>query len=310
MKMLAEDTVGSEVLLEREPDHVNLRNDAARLYLALGQPARALAHFERVSTLQPANAAAAVQCGHRARGAATRRRCRSALSGRVAPRRELLAGAQQSRGVVAAKRPARRGRPAFERAVATDPRNADARANLGLMLIAAAQPDAGLAQIRQALDDQAGAAGGADCRTPGYSRRMPNRERRRPADALALASTNQRRRAGSRRRARSARREPCGTQATSTPPYRSRARPSRPRPPLVPNSAARSWSGSRSTAAAALTSCRASWCQAPIRTSSRSPGWCLAPSGLRRPGLVGAWHRSGLGDSDAAQKVSCIPNFM
>src|SRR5262249_48580560 len=57
-KMATEDAVGSEVLIAREPDYVNLRNDAALIYMELGQPAKALEHFAAVTKLQPSNAAA------------------------------------------------------------------------------------------------------------------------------------------------------------------------------------------------------------------------------------------------------------
>jgi tetratricopeptide (TPR) repeat protein len=58
LKMTAEDAVGSEVLIEREPNHVNLRNDAALIYQELGQPERALVHFSAVARLQPLSPAA------------------------------------------------------------------------------------------------------------------------------------------------------------------------------------------------------------------------------------------------------------
>jgi tetratricopeptide (TPR) repeat protein len=57
-KMTEEDAVGSEVLIERQPDHVNLRNDAAIIYQELGRPDRALAHFSVVTRLEPRSAAA------------------------------------------------------------------------------------------------------------------------------------------------------------------------------------------------------------------------------------------------------------
>jgi tetratricopeptide (TPR) repeat protein len=57
-KMATEDAVGSEVLIAREPNYVNLRNDAALIYMELGQPAKALEHFAAVTKLQPSSAAA------------------------------------------------------------------------------------------------------------------------------------------------------------------------------------------------------------------------------------------------------------
>lgn len=57
-KMTEEDAIGSELLIEREPDHINLRNDAALIYQELGRPDRALAHFSVVTRLQPQSPAA------------------------------------------------------------------------------------------------------------------------------------------------------------------------------------------------------------------------------------------------------------
>ena len=57
-KMTAEDAIGSEVLIARQPNYVNLRNDAAAIYQELGQPDRALVHFGAVSRLEPRSPAA------------------------------------------------------------------------------------------------------------------------------------------------------------------------------------------------------------------------------------------------------------
>lgn len=57
-KMAAEDTIGCEALIAREPEHTDLRNDAALLYMELNQPARALAHFQVVSRLKPGSSTA------------------------------------------------------------------------------------------------------------------------------------------------------------------------------------------------------------------------------------------------------------
>ncbi|HWW87595.1 MAG TPA: tetratricopeptide repeat protein, partial [Vicinamibacterales bacterium] len=57
-KTTEEDAIGSEVLIAREPNHVNLRNDAALIYQELGQPERALTHFSAVARLEPRSPAA------------------------------------------------------------------------------------------------------------------------------------------------------------------------------------------------------------------------------------------------------------
>lgn len=186
LKMMAEDTVGTEVLLEREPDHINLRNDAAQLYLALGQPARALAHFEHVRTLQPGNAAAAFNAGTalealgRFNDAQVCYQEALRLDADYSPAHNNIGALLLRAGRVGD------ARAAFERAVAADEGNADAHANLGLTMIAGAQPEDGLIQVRRALEQKPELLRGL----------MPHawllaahtdRRVRRTAEALALA---------------------------------------------------------------------------------------------------------------------------
>jgi tetratricopeptide (TPR) repeat protein len=185
LKMMAEDTIGSEVLLEREPDHINLRNDAAQLYLALGQPARALAHFERVRSLQPVasaafNTATALEAMGRATDAESRYQEALRLDANYSPAHNTLGALWLRAGRIADSS------AAFERAIAADANNADARANLGLAKIAGARPDQGLLHLRRAVEQKPELLGGL----------MPHawllaahhdRHVRRPLDALALA---------------------------------------------------------------------------------------------------------------------------
>jgi tetratricopeptide (TPR) repeat protein len=62
-KMTSEDAVGAELLIGREPNHINLRNDAALIYQELGQPERALVHFAAVARLDPQSPAAHYNVG-------------------------------------------------------------------------------------------------------------------------------------------------------------------------------------------------------------------------------------------------------
>jgi tetratricopeptide (TPR) repeat protein/mono/diheme cytochrome c family protein len=57
-KVLEEDLVGYEMLLRGEPGSVALHDDAALLYLALGRPDRAVAHFGASAALKPDSAPA------------------------------------------------------------------------------------------------------------------------------------------------------------------------------------------------------------------------------------------------------------
>jgi tetratricopeptide (TPR) repeat protein len=62
-KMAEEDAVGAEVLIAREPAHIDLRNDAAMIYRELGRPDRALVHFAAVAALAPRSPAAHYNAG-------------------------------------------------------------------------------------------------------------------------------------------------------------------------------------------------------------------------------------------------------
>jgi Flp pilus assembly protein TadD len=62
-KVLAEDLVGYERVLESEPDSVALHDDVAQLYLELGRPNEASAHFAASARLSPQSAAAHFNLG-------------------------------------------------------------------------------------------------------------------------------------------------------------------------------------------------------------------------------------------------------
>jgi tetratricopeptide (TPR) repeat protein len=62
-KMTEEDASGMEILIAREPDYVNLRNDAALIYRELGRFDRALTHFSAVARLEPGSSAAQYNVG-------------------------------------------------------------------------------------------------------------------------------------------------------------------------------------------------------------------------------------------------------
>jgi tetratricopeptide (TPR) repeat protein/mono/diheme cytochrome c family protein len=150
-KMLQEDAIGSEVLLEREPGHLHLQNDAARIYLALGQPARALAHFEAARQLDPTSPAAwfnegtALEALARPTDAAAAYRQALQRNPSYSPALNNVGALLLRDGRLA------EARAVFERAIAADSLNADAHANLGLSMIAAGEPDAGLTHTHRAI---------------------------------------------------------------------------------------------------------------------------------------------------------------
>jgi tetratricopeptide (TPR) repeat protein len=62
-KVLAEDVLGYEREIDRDPANAALHDDAAVLYLELGNPAKAVEHFAISARLQPASAAAHLNLG-------------------------------------------------------------------------------------------------------------------------------------------------------------------------------------------------------------------------------------------------------
>ena len=150
-KMAAEDAIGCEVLIAREPNHADLRNDAALLYMELGQPGRAAAHFNVVTRLRPQSAVARYNVGV-AREAAGKsadaaREYEAAL--RLDPAYSLahnnLGNVRLAEGRIA---DARRH---YERAVETGPDNAEAHNNLGGVLVGFGEIDAAVAHLQDAL---------------------------------------------------------------------------------------------------------------------------------------------------------------
>lgn len=151
LKMQTEDALGCEQLLRREPQHVALRNDAAVIYMSLGRPADALRHFEVVTALEPASAAAwfnegvALEALGRPREAADR--YRAAIT-----RRSGYSAAHNNLGAVLLREGRMdEARASLERAVETDPANLEARANLATVLIGSGEADAALDQVQQLL---------------------------------------------------------------------------------------------------------------------------------------------------------------
>jgi tetratricopeptide (TPR) repeat protein len=135
-KMAAEDAIGCEVLIARQPDYVALRNDAAALYLELGQPARALPHFEVVQRLEPESALALYNVGVALEGtgrtgeAARRYEQALHLDPHYSAAYNNLGNVRLGEGNLA------EARRAYERAVEFGSANAEAHNNLGAVVLA------------------------------------------------------------------------------------------------------------------------------------------------------------------------------
>ena len=150
-KMAAEDAIGCETIIAREPDYAAVRNDAAALYLELGQPAAALRHFEAVRRLQPQSAVArynvgvALEASGRSRDAAREYEAALARDPQYSAAHNNLGNIRLAEGAL------EDARREYERAVESGPSNAEAHNNLGAMLLAAGDAAGAIARLERAI---------------------------------------------------------------------------------------------------------------------------------------------------------------
>jgi tetratricopeptide (TPR) repeat protein/mono/diheme cytochrome c family protein len=150
-KMAAEDVIGCETLIAREPEYVDLRNDTARLYLELGQPQKALTHFAAVRRLKPQSPMArynvAVTLEALGRGAEARGEYEAALQ--FDPQYSAAHNNLGSLLIVEGRLADARAH--YERAVAAGPANAEAQNNLGAVLVASGESEAAIPHLKEAI---------------------------------------------------------------------------------------------------------------------------------------------------------------
>ena len=151
-KMAAEDAIGCEAIIAREPDYAAVRNDAAALYLELGDADAALRHFEAVRRLQPHSAIArfnvgvALEASKRAADAAREYEAAIELDPQYSAAHNNLGGIRLAEGRI------EDARREYERAVASGPSNAEAHNNLGAMLLAAGDAPGAITRLERAID--------------------------------------------------------------------------------------------------------------------------------------------------------------
>jgi tetratricopeptide (TPR) repeat protein len=151
-KMAVEDAVGCETLIARQPDYAELRNDAANLYLELGQPRDALRHFEAVARLQPQSAPArynvgvALEASGRPRAAVPQYEAALRLDPTYSLAHNNLGNLRLADGRVD------EARREYEGAVASGPSNAEARNNLGAALLASDEAAAAIPHLKRAIE--------------------------------------------------------------------------------------------------------------------------------------------------------------
>ncbi len=150
-KMAAEDAIGCEVVIAREPDYADLRNDAATLYLELGEPEQALRHFTVVGRLQPQSAVARYNIGVALEG--TGRNAEAAREYEAALRLDpAYAVAHNNLGTLRlAEGKLDEARRHYEQAVASAPANAEAQNNVGAALLATGDAATALAHLQESI---------------------------------------------------------------------------------------------------------------------------------------------------------------
>lgn len=133
--MLNEDAIGTERLIAREPRRVDLRNDAATIYMTLRRHDEALRHFREAKQLQP-SAIASFNVGVALEAGAQYDAAERAYAEAVALDPRYSAG-HNNLGTMLLRRGDQNGaHAAFGRAVSANPDNAEARANLALTSLA------------------------------------------------------------------------------------------------------------------------------------------------------------------------------
>ena len=150
-KATAEDAIGIEVLIAREPDHFNLRNDAALIYEELNQPQKALEHFQAARNLKPQqpstafNVATALESTGRFAEAANAYLEAIALDPSYRPARLRLAALQYRQGELPS------ALVQYAEVIELDPGNANVRCERARVLVEVNRPDDAKAEYASAL---------------------------------------------------------------------------------------------------------------------------------------------------------------
>lgn len=150
-KATAEDAIGVEILIAREPDHFNLRNDAALIYQELNQPQKVLEHFQAARRLKPDqpstafNVATALESTGRIAEARSTYQEAIALDSSYRPARLRLAALLYRLGELQS------ALVQYAEALALDPGNSDVRCERARVLVEADRPAEARAEYAKAL---------------------------------------------------------------------------------------------------------------------------------------------------------------
>lgn len=150
-KATAEDAIGVETLIAREPDHFNLRNDAALIYQELNQPQKVLEHFQAARRLKPNqpstafNVATALESTGRLAEAGSAYQEATALDPSYRPARLRLAALLYRQGELQS------ALAQYAEALALDPGNSDVRCERARVLVEVNRPAEAKTEYAKAL---------------------------------------------------------------------------------------------------------------------------------------------------------------
>jgi tetratricopeptide (TPR) repeat protein len=150
-KVEAEDVIGYETLIRADPGQARLHDDVAQLYLMLGQPGEAAAHFSSSVSLEPESAAAHFNLGTALSAAGKLNEAigqyRQALQ--INPGYALAHNNLGNALVAQGKLDDAIGE--YQDALRSNPNNVEAHSNLGDILLQRGNPDEALRHLREAL---------------------------------------------------------------------------------------------------------------------------------------------------------------
>jgi tetratricopeptide (TPR) repeat protein len=150
-KETAEEIVGYETMIRRQPAKVSLRNDVAVMYDEIGRPDRAAAHFEVVAKLQPQSAAARYNLATALLASGQPTKAIEQYEQAVRLRSDYGAAHNNwGRALVQLARPAE-ALGHFREAARLDPANASAHYNIGTLAAAGRDPLAAVVEFREAV---------------------------------------------------------------------------------------------------------------------------------------------------------------
>jgi tetratricopeptide (TPR) repeat protein len=150
-KETAEEIVGYETMIRRDPNKVSLRNDVAVMYDEIGRPDLASAHFDAVVTLQPESAAARYNLGTALLASGQSTRAIEQLEAAVRLRADYSAAHNNwGRALVQLNKPAE-ALAQFREAARLDPSSASPHYNIGTLAAAARNTAGAIVEFREAI---------------------------------------------------------------------------------------------------------------------------------------------------------------